>query len=147
VVPQQLFIPPTWLTGGTLGLISLHVFYRDLVEELNTFRSDSQRTRAAVRVQGWLALERVGQDSQNCGAPYPRGAGSWTYIEDGAALYLDRYINSRRQDRAERAEALLASRDDYRIITENNIRDTVVYVAQLRELGISDSESEDEKRK
>jgi len=39
VVPRQLFIPPTWLTGGTLGLILLHSFYGDLVEELDTFRA------------------------------------------------------------------------------------------------------------
>ena len=89
----------------------------------------------------------MGRDSRKRGVLIPGALESWTYIEDVAALYLDRYINGRRKDRAERAEAFLASRDDYRIVAENKIRDTAAYVAQLRELGMTDSDSEHEKKK
>jgi len=143
-VPRQLFVPPVWLSGGAFNIISLHgFFFNEHVKKLDMFRAILNEREQKLCGGKRLLSDEWAHVHEKAALLIPHALESWTFIDMVALRYLDRYLNGKREDHTERANAFLAARPEYRVIAANKIRDTVAHHAKLRELGIDSDEDKD----
>lgn len=144
-VPRQFFTPPYWLTGLPLNMISMTSIYKKHVKKLDVFRSILAERERSFYPDGSTPLsDEWARIHEGGGVLIGPALESWTFIDEVAENYIYYHLGGYHKDRPARIAGLLASRPDYRVDADNKVRDTLVYLAQLREMGVISDDTSDQ---
>ncbi len=140
-IPCQFFVPPTWLSGLPLGIISFHgSIYDSHLDKLDMFRTILREREQKLYGGNTLLSDEWACVDEKAGILIPPALESWTFIDLVAERYLDPYLGGQFNDRTARIQALLDARPDYRAVVDSKIQNTIAYRALLRELGFEVSD-------
>jgi Phosphotransferase enzyme family len=140
VVPIQLFIPPTWLTGRLIEGISSHFDREDYLVELAKFRSvvvDREKLHGGRRLlsESWAKLEKE--------CPFLIAAAlinpASLYTVYWRFLYWKLHLREKKEDVL---DAFMGSSQSYQTLLNRKVREQKEYQEEMKLLGVIGDENE-----
>ncbi|KAH0548278.1 hypothetical protein GP486_008019 [Trichoglossum hirsutum] len=132
IVPVQLFIPPTWLTGRELLDLCRYLEREDYIRELTRFKSIVKDCgeEAAPLIEAWNSIEQDGAFLVSSALP------NSTLIDTVYSKYFD--MRRHNSPRIERVREFLQSDTRHRELISKKVVDRSLYLEELRQLGLEE---------